>query len=200
MHVAVAISSTYCCPQEGGRERRREGEKEGGQKRENGSEERVWRHQITKIGIEVCSAAAAAAATEQLTFYFCSISPESHGSHGSHGLLQPLKLEGGLAGHSHHDSHHSHHLHNHNPLPLQQHNGHNTAAAAHYGGIFGGGGGGGNGGGGGGSSGDNMVDGIMSSAFGFTQDSLSKMTSMTNSLSLPTAQAASGMYGVIRIS
>lgn len=89
------------------------------------------------------------------------------------------------------DNHNIHH-HNPNPLPLQQHNGHNTAAAAHYGGIFGGGGGGGGHGGGGVGSGDNMVDGIMSSAFGFTQDSLSKMTSMTNSLSLPTAQAASG--------
>ena len=102
-----------------------------------------------------------------------------------------VKLEGGLAGGHHNNGHNLNH-NSHNPLlPLQQHNGHNTAvSAAHYGGIFGGGGGGGGNGG----NGDNMVDGIMSSAFGFTQDSLSKMTSMTNSLSLPTAQAASGMW------
>ena len=103
-----------------------------------------------------------------------------------------MKLE---PGHHHNGGGGGHPLHAApNPLPLQQHNGHNTAAAAHYGGIFGGGGGGGAGGGGvGAGAGDNMVDGIMSSAFGFTQDSLSKMTSMTNSLSLPTAQAASGI-------
>jgi hypothetical protein len=68
-----------------------------------------------------------------------------------------------------------------NQLPPLQHQDGNSVAGI---GSTAGGIGGGHG---------NMVDGIMSSAFGFSQDSLSRMTSMTNQLSLPNSQAAAGM-------